>query len=81
MFFMEENLIVDNFLQNAVLVSQACINNLPERAYDRLAEALENGSEIEVRARLCIGAPVVSIWLLDPTGQSDLIASSDQLQQ
>lgn len=78
---MNENAVVNNFLQAALLVSQECVNNLPERAYDRLAEALENGSEIEVRARLCIGAPVVSIWLLDPTGRADLIASTEQLQQ
>lgn len=75
---MDENVIVNDFLQNAVLVSQECLDSLSERNYRRVAEALENGGEIEVRARLRMGAPVVSVWLLNQTGQADLIASSEQ---
>lgn len=78
---MDENVIVNDFLNNAVLVSQECFNSLPASSYHRLAQALENGSEIEVRANLRIGAPVVSIWLLDLAGKTELIASSEQFAQ
>jgi len=78
---MDENLIVNDFLNNAVLVSQECFNSLPVSSYRRLTQALENGSEIEVRANLRIGAPVVSIWLLDLAGKTELIASSEHFPQ
>jgi hypothetical protein len=74
---MNENLIVNDFLQDAVLVSQECLNSLPERGRRRMAEALEDGGEIEVRARLRVGAPVVSVWLFNGSGQAELIASSE----
>jgi hypothetical protein len=78
---MDKNVIVNNFLNNAVLVSQECFHSLPASSYRRLAQALENGSEIEVRANLRIGAPAVSIWLLDLAGKSELIASSEHFAQ
>lgn len=78
---MDESVIVNKFLNNAVLVSQECFHKLPASSYQRLAKALENGAEIEVRAHLRIGAPMVSIWLLDLDGKTEMIASSEYIAQ
>jgi hypothetical protein len=74
---MDNNVIANDFLQDAALVSQECLNSLPEQVRLRVAEAMKQGGEIEVRARLRTGAPVVSVWLHGQAGEAVLIASSE----
>ncbi|MGI4778023.1 MAG: hypothetical protein ACRYGA_07870 [Janthinobacterium lividum] len=71
------NVIANDLIQDAALVSQECLNSLPETVRLRVAEAMKNGGEIEVRARLRTAAPVVSVWLHSPAGEAVLIALTE----